>query len=333
MAFDAAARTITGTPTAAAATATYTYTVTDSDAADPDSDTIEFEITVLADLEPTLGTATVDDQTYGVGVLITPLELPEATGGNPPLTYTLTPALPAGLAFDAATRTISGTPTAVAAAATYTYKVTDSDAADPDSDTIEFEITVLADLEPTLGTATVDDQTYGVGVLITPLELPEATGGNPPLTYALTPALPAGLAFDAATRTISGTPAAVAAVATYTYKVTDSDAADPDSDTIKFEITVIDLEPTFGMAAVDDQTYQVGTLITPLELPEATGGNPPLTYTLTPALPCRPRVRRSRTDDHRHAICRSGRGNLHLHGDGLGRRGSRLRHDRVRDHC
>ena len=53
--------------------------------------------------------------------------LPAATGGQTPYTYTLTPALPTGITFDAATRALSGAATAVAAQTEYTYTATDAD--------------------------------------------------------------------------------------------------------------------------------------------------------------------------------------------------------------
>ena len=68
--------------------------------------------------------AFVADQSYPRAQAIAPLVLPEATGGVSPVAYALTPALPAGLVFDAATRTISGTPTVVTAATAYTYTAT-----------------------------------------------------------------------------------------------------------------------------------------------------------------------------------------------------------------
>ena len=80
----------------------------------------------------------------------------------------------------------------------------------------------------------MDDQRYEAGVEIEPLQLPEATGGTPPLTYALMTHTPEprtrrgadvpGLSFDPDTRTLSGTPAEAD---TYqaTYLATDSEGA------------------------------------------------------------------------------------------------------------
>ena len=80
---------------------------------------------------------TVSDQTYTAGTAISTLTLPAATGGQAPLTYSLTPIVP-GLTFTASTRTLSGTPT-TAGTHTMTYKVTD---AHSNTDTETFTITV-----------------------------------------------------------------------------------------------------------------------------------------------------------------------------------------------
>ena len=53
--------------------------------------------------------------------------LPAATGGDGGLTYSVKEGLPDGLVFTAATRTLSGTPTAVQGAASYTLVATDGD--------------------------------------------------------------------------------------------------------------------------------------------------------------------------------------------------------------
>ena len=175
-------------------------------------------------------TASADEhiRTYEVGTAIEPLTLPEVTGGTPPITYSLTPALPAGLTFDAATRTISGTPLAASPATEYAYTVTDGANA---SNSLPLTIEVKA---PASDMPVVI--TYEVGTAIE-LTLPEVTGsGTPPYTYALTPALPAGLTFDAATRTISGTPTAVTPAAEYAYIVIDGANA---SASLPFAIEVI----------------------------------------------------------------------------------------------
>ena len=93
---------------------------------------------------PTFGDATVADQSYVLGLAIATLTLPEATGGNGDLVYTLTPDPPAGLTFDGAERTLKGTPTALQGATTYTYTVIDSDADSTASDagSLTFRITV-----------------------------------------------------------------------------------------------------------------------------------------------------------------------------------------------
>ena len=79
------------------------------------------------------------DQTYTVGTAISALTLPEATGGDGPLTYSLSPAVP-GLTFNAtaSVRRLTGTPTA---AGTYdmTYRVRDTDG---DTDLLTFAIMV-----------------------------------------------------------------------------------------------------------------------------------------------------------------------------------------------
>lgn len=90
------------------------------------------------DLQPSFAEF-VTDQTWTVGVAIH-MSLPAATGGNPPLTYRLSPDLQSGLTFDAAARTISGTPTAVQST-TYVYSATDDD---DDTASIQFRASVVA---------------------------------------------------------------------------------------------------------------------------------------------------------------------------------------------
>ena len=96
------------------------------------------------DLVPSFGpghSLTTDPgEQYTVGEAVN-VTLPSASGGNSPLTYSVTPALPPGLTFNATTRTIGGTPTTPQPRTEYAYTVTD---ADRDTVTIRFGITVAA---------------------------------------------------------------------------------------------------------------------------------------------------------------------------------------------
>jgi hypothetical protein len=202
-------------------------------------------------------------------------------GGDEPLTYSVA-GLPPGLMFNDETQVVSGEPT-VSGTATYevTYTVTDSDAQDADSDTLTFWIAVQDNLMPSFGDDAIEVPTYTVGVAIEPLMLPAAMGGDEPLTYSVA-GLPPGLMFNDETQVVSGEPT-VSGTATYevTYTVTDSDAQDADSDTLTFWIAVQDnLMPSFGDDAIEVPTYTVGVAIEPLELPAATGGDEPLTYSV-----------------------------------------------------
>ena len=139
--------------------------------------------------------------------------------------------------MDRATRTISGTPEEVndTVTATVTYTVIDQDG---NTFSTTFSITVnpelvIIDIFDLFGAGKVVPSAshdlaaireFIVGQRVDDVVLPAAAGGTPPLTYSLSPTLPAGLAFDPVTRTIAGTPTA-AGVTTYTYTVTDANGA------------------------------------------------------------------------------------------------------------
>ena len=105
----------------------------------------------VVDLKPSFGTRTVADKTYYArGGPISALTLPLATGGDSPLSYRLTPAVP-GLKFNTATRVLSGAPTKVDTHA-MVYRVTDKDGDSPTP--LLFTITIPEDHGDSKSTAT-----------------------------------------------------------------------------------------------------------------------------------------------------------------------------------
>ena len=85
------------------------------------------------------------DQIYTLGTAIATLTLPEASGGDGMLIYSLSPVVP-GLTFNPATRQLSGTPIAVGARI-MTYSATDDDG-DAASLSFSINVQVTASTEP-----------------------------------------------------------------------------------------------------------------------------------------------------------------------------------------
>ena len=200
------------------------------------SDTVDIRVNNVAhsdtDTVPTFGDATIPDQAWTRNTAISVLILPTATGGDGELAYSLSPALPAGVARAADTREVAGTPTVAMDETVYTWTATDEDG---DEATLAFRISVAEDRGPAFDPDTFAAQVYVRGREVAPVVLPAATGGDGALAYRLTPELPAGLSFDETLRTISGTPTAAADEARYTLTATDEDG---DEATLTFTIAV-----------------------------------------------------------------------------------------------
>ena len=120
----------------------YTVVVTASDGNLTDTVTVTISVTNVNEAPAFASNASISTISATQGTAITSVTLPEATDpdANATITYTVTPALPAGLTFTASTRVLSGTPTAVSASTTYTYTASDSTL----SDTLTFTIQVNA---------------------------------------------------------------------------------------------------------------------------------------------------------------------------------------------
>lgn len=141
-------------------------------------------------------------QTLIVG---TAANLTPTTNGSPG-SYSVTPALPAGLTLDTGTGVISGTPTSVTAQAAYTVSAIVS------TGTVSFSLALT--VNPAAPSALSYDSPLQTtaGTSIAPA-MPTVTGTV--TSYTVSPALPAGLVLDSTTGEISGTPTTATALATY----------------------------------------------------------------------------------------------------------------------
>ena len=264
LSFDDSTRTISGTPTELQVETTYTYTVTD---ADGDTAALSFKLTVAesasvetprggggggsANRKPAFGAQTIPDQTWLQGLVFEPLVLPEASGGDGTLTYTLEPALPEGVTFDTATRVLSGLPETPLAPTRYTYKATDRDG---DAASLTFTLTVLASGAQDRRPAFSEDQrVVGNGKLAGHVP-PDAQGGSGGASLAANTLMPSSASGPGN--------ASLAANA-----VTPSSISGP------------------GGAAMADLSYTRNAAIEPTVLPAAEGGDGTLSYALEPALP------------------------------------------------
>ena len=227
-----------------------------------DGITTAFDVGLVEDADdsaPNFTGESIADLVYDVeDMTIVMLTLPEeSASANGATTFRLTPALPAGLTFDPVTRILSGTPTAPAALTTYTYTAMDSDTNRMASDEATLTFTILVNGDVTANTP--GNQAYTMGVPITALTLPAGGGGAGALTYTLTgPASAAlstavpGLAFDAATRVLTGTPTTVGET-TLTYTATDTASS---TGSVTFAVTVA--AAVALTSPPGDQTYTVG---------------------------------------------------------------------------
>ena len=270
-------RTLSGFPHAAAAAQTFTYKVTDGNGV---SRTASFSITIEALVLPNPG-----DVTFQKGAFRS-VQLGKTNSGlsETDETYNVVPGstvtpLPAGLSFDEATRTLSGTPTAKQDRTEYSYTV-----ALPTSDgnrIVNFHIAVIE----VINVPAVSDVYATVGVPIS-VTLPAVTDptATTPITYGVMgapynwgndwpdgpangPGLPAGLSFNPDTRVLSGTPQHTVGARRLAYGAVDKNGARGASE---FELRV--REP-LTLAQPDDFTVADGEAMVPVNLPRAEGGH------------------------------------------------------------
>jgi hypothetical protein len=212
--------------------------------------------------------------TYFVGNSIAP-NTPSSSGGTIS-TYSVTPALPAGLTLDAHTGAITGAPAEVSSAALYTVTGTNDQGSVMARVQIEVKPAISAPSTLSYNNRSV---IYKRGQAITG-NTPIGTGGE--ITqFTVSPALPAGLVLNPATGVISGTPASTIAAANYV--VTGSNSAGSAKTQITIEVREAIAAPATLAYSNQNVVYVVGQPIA-ANLPTSTGGEISA-YSVSPALP------------------------------------------------
>jgi hypothetical protein len=170
----------------------------------------DFTITVTDPLPPDITTTTLPDGTTGVAYSQTI----QYTGGSGSGFWgVISGTLPTGVALDAATGTLSGTPT-VAGLFSFTVQVNDVGGSDTQALTVNINAPAPP---PVITTTSLPDGTQGVFYSQT---LAKSGGAGTPFWSLVGGALPAGLSLNTFSGTISGTPTA-AGVSSFTVQVSD----------------------------------------------------------------------------------------------------------------
>ncbi|QFI76776.1 hypothetical protein F8237_32880 [Bradyrhizobium betae] len=254
---------ISGTPTAALGATTFTVTVTDANAATASN---TFSLTINGGVTATQAVASTVITANHAVTAFTPVT---GGGGTAPLNFSVAPALPAGLTYSASTGSISGTPTATIGATTFTVTVTDANNATASN---TFSLTVNGAV---VATTSVPSTSLPINQIVTPFTPVTGSGGTGALTYAISPALPAGLVYNTATGSISGTPTTPSPTVTYTVSVTDTNNA---SATSTFTLSVGQVASTVALTSSANPT-QFGQAVTFNATVTGAGGTPAGTVT------------------------------------------------------
>jgi hypothetical protein len=191
------------------------------------------------------------------------------SGSSAPYTYSISPALPAGLSLDTNTGMISGTPTSGLLSQSYSVTVKDKYNI---SVTGNITVTVSSDFSSTINT-------NSVGFIMgkqSSFTVATPSGSSAPYTYSISPALPAGLSLDTNTGMISGTSQTLFSTEftlsifdrvniARSHKITISSISD-------FTAVFYNLQFKYNTSA----SYNVAT---------PSGSSAPYTYSISPALP------------------------------------------------
>ena len=198
--------------------------------------------------------------------------IPTIVSGVQPV-YSVSPALPTGMHLNTATGLITGTPTAVTSVATYTVTATNAYGT-----TTAALVFTIVDEAPLALSYSSQPLVYTKDTAITSLH-PVVYGGEV-VSYAITPALPTGLALDTTTGILSGTPSVLHTHSSFTITATNSGG----SVSCSIAITVNDVAPSAMTYNHTPVTYAIADGAITTNTPTHSGGTV-VSYSISPALP------------------------------------------------
>lgn len=153
--------------------------------------------------------------TFTKGVAITTIT-PTKTSGDDATTWSISPALSAGLSFNTSTGVISGTPTVAQAQTSYTVSYGNSG-----GDKIVFFTITVNIAPPVYNSYSPSTYTYKVGDTVS-IPFPALASGDAATLWQISPIIQGGLVFNTGTGLISGVTNAVVAQTTYTITFSNS---------------------------------------------------------------------------------------------------------------
>jgi hypothetical protein len=262
---------ISGTPPVSGTNFSRTYQIRVSDSATPVAKYVNknWALTIFATVsanQSIASTALTKDQSV---TSFTPVTA--AGGATPPgLVYSVSPSLPAGLAFNTATGAITGTPTATSLSQSYVVNVVDTNGSTASR---SFALSVN---DVVTATQSVTTTSFVLNATAIPFIPVTGAGGTGPLSYSVSPSLPSGLSMSLASGQVSGTPTATSVDTVYTATVTDANGATATSTFNLMVNSALALSPAAGtLTGGAVGTAYTATLLT------GSGGISPYEITVT----------------------------------------------------